>query len=98
LNFQVLPSVTEVIESRYPLLVNGTKDFNCNEMEKIKFKTNIKCSACVAKVTPYLDEVAGENLWQVDLVDPARTLTVDNGDDKKIVEALLKAGYKAEKV
>jgi copper chaperone len=67
-------------------------------MEKIKFKTNIKCSACVAKVTPYLNEVAGEDRWQVDLVDPGRTLTVDNADDKKIVEALQRAGYKAERV
>jgi copper chaperone len=67
-------------------------------MNEIKFKTNIKCAACVAKVTPYLNEVAGENHWQVDLVDPARTLTVDNSDDKKIVEALQKAGYKAERV
>lgn len=71
---------------------------NNMEMEKIKFKTNIKCSACVAKVTPYLNEVAGENNWQVDLVDPARTLTVDNLDDKKIVEALQKAGYKGERL
>jgi copper chaperone len=67
-------------------------------MEKTKFKTNIKCSACVAKVTPYLNEVVGENHWQVDLVDPARTLTVDNSDDTKIVEALQKAGYKAERI
>lgn len=71
---------------------------NKQEMEKTKFKTNIKCSACVAKVTPYLNEVAGENHWQVDLLDPARTLTVDNSEDKKIVEALQKAGYKAERV
>jgi copper chaperone CopZ len=67
-------------------------------MNEIKFKTNIKCSACVAKVTPYLNEVVGENHWQVDLVDPARTLTVDNSDDVKIVEALQKAGYKAERL
>jgi copper chaperone len=67
-------------------------------MEKTKFKTNIKCSACVAKVTPYLNEVAGDNQWQVDLVDPARTLTVENADDRKIMEALQKAGYKAERV
>jgi copper chaperone len=67
-------------------------------MKELKFKTNIKCSACVAKVTPYLNEVAGENHWQVDLVDPARTLTVDNSDDVKIVEALNKAGYKAERL
>jgi copper chaperone len=67
-------------------------------MEKTSFKTNIKCSACVAKVTPFLNEVAGENKWQVDLVDPARTLTVENTDEKIIVEALQKAGYKGEKV
>ncbi len=67
-------------------------------MEKTKFKTNIKCSACVAKVTPYLNEVAGDNQWKVDLVDPARTLTVENADDRKIMEALQKAGYKAERV
>jgi len=71
---------------------------NNKEMEKTKFKTNIKCSDCVAKVTPYLNEVVGENNWQVDLVDPARTLTVDNSDDKKIVEALQKAGYKGERL
>lgn len=67
-------------------------------MVKTKFKTNIKCSACVAKVTPFLNEVVGENKWQVDLVDPARTLTVDNSEDKKIVEALQKAGYKGERL
>jgi len=67
-------------------------------MEKTKFKTNIKCSACVAKVTPYLNEVAGENNWQVDLVDPSRTLTVQDADEKKITEALIKAGYKGERL
>jgi copper chaperone CopZ len=67
-------------------------------METLKFKTNIKCSACVAKVTPSLNETVGENKWSVDLTDPARTLTIsDNQDEIKIVEALRKVGYKAEK-
>ncbi len=65
-------------------------------MEALKFKTNIKCSACVAKVTPFLNEVAGENNWQVDLVDPSRTLTIAERDKTKVIEALKKAGYKAE--
>jgi copper chaperone len=65
-------------------------------MEAKKFKTNIKCSACVEKVTPYLNEAAGESNWQVDLQDPARTLTVQITDDQKVIEALQKAGYKAE--
>jgi copper chaperone CopZ len=67
-------------------------------MEKLKFKTNIKCANCVATVTPFLNEAAGEKNWQVDLVDPLRTLTVTEADEKKIIEALQKAGYKAERV
>ncbi|MCU0368506.1 MAG: heavy-metal-associated domain-containing protein [Cyclobacteriaceae bacterium] len=68
-------------------------------METMKFKTNIKCAACVAKVTSSLNETAGENKWAVDLTDPARILTIsDSQDDQKIVEALQKVGYKAEKV
>jgi copper chaperone len=66
-------------------------------MEKTTFKTNIKCSACVEKVTPYLNEVAGENNWQVDLADPKRTLTIAETDENKVIEALKKAGYKAER-
>ncbi len=68
-------------------------------METIKFKTNIKCSACVVKVTSALNESAGPNKWTVDLTDPARTLTIqDNMEPQKIVEALEKVGYKAERV
>ena len=68
-------------------------------MGPMKFKTNIKCSACVATVTPYLNETAGEGKWQVDLTSPERTLTVDtNAQEEKIKSALLKAGYKAEKL
>jgi copper chaperone len=68
-------------------------------METMKFKTNIKCAACVAKVTSSLNETAGENKWAVDLSDPARILTIsDSQDYQKIVEALQKVGYKAEKV
>ena len=64
-----------------------------------KFKTNIKCDACVAKVTPYLNESAGSGNWQVNLADPQKTLTIE-GDvaSEKIQDALQKAGYKAEQV
>jgi len=64
-----------------------------------KFKTNIKCAACVATVTPFLNESAGEGKWQVDLTSPERTLTVETGTtEDKIKDALAKAGYKAEKL
>ncbi len=68
-------------------------------METKKFKTNIKCTGCIATVTPFLDEAVGESQWEVDLTDPARTLTVKTEADKDVVvKALEKAGYKAEQL
>jgi len=68
-------------------------------MTTTKFKTNIKCSACVEKVTPHLNERVGEGNWEVDLQDPKRTLTV-NGDLKEsdINESLSNTGYKVEEI
>ena len=68
-------------------------------METKKFKTNIKCSGCVAAVTPHLNEAVGEANWNVDIADPSKILSV-NGDvsESKIVSAVQKAGFKIEKV
>jgi copper chaperone len=64
-----------------------------------KFKTTIKCEGCVQTVKPFLNETVGENNWQVDLKDPSRTLTVKGTtESSKVVEALQKAGYQAEKI
>ena len=54
-------------------------------METKKFKTNIKCTGCVATVTPFLDEAVGERQWEVDLTDPSRILTVKTEADKDTV-------------
>lgn len=68
-------------------------------MNTVKFKTNIKCDACVAKVTPGLNETVGEGNWNVNLQDPARTLTVNTSvEDRDVISALNNAGYQAEKV
>ncbi len=65
----------------------------------MKFKTNIKCASCIAAVTPFLNETAGEGKWQVDLTSPDRTLIVEPvATEEKIKVALQKAGYKAEKI
>lgn len=65
-------------------------------MEK-KFSTNIKCTGCIEKVTPFLNEVVGTDNWKVDLASPQRVLTV-SGDvsPEEVKESLQKAGYKAE--
>lgn len=70
-------------------------------METIKFKTTIKCSGCVATVTPGLNETVGANNWQVDLQSPDRVLTVSTNDtnkEKDVIKKLEEAGYKAEKI
>lgn len=73
--------------------------FKLNNMETIKFKTTIKCSGCVAKVTPFLNEALGEDKWEVDYNNPSKILTVGGENDKtKVIRAVEKAGYKAEAI
>lgn len=68
-------------------------------METIKFKTTIKCSGCVAKVTPFLNEAVGEDNWEVDVNDASKVLTVAGEQDKnKVIQAIEKAGFKAERL
>ncbi|MFZ6013516.1 MAG: heavy-metal-associated domain-containing protein [Bacteroidota bacterium] len=68
-------------------------------MKTSKFKTNIKCSGCIATATPFLNEAVGENNWQVDTNNPAKILTVTNEkDEAKVIEAVAKAGFRAEKL
>ena len=68
-------------------------------METQKFKTNIKCTACVAKVTPALNETVGEGKWSVDLTNPARILTVEGDlNEVRMKTELEKTGYKAERI
>ena len=68
-------------------------------METIKFKTTIKCSGCVNKATPFLNEALGEDNWEVDTNNPLKLLTVIGDHDKKaVLNAVEKAGFKAEEV
>ncbi len=69
-------------------------------MKTIELKTNINCSACVAKVTPSLNEALGKENWQVNTQNPKKILTVstDELSDDDVIKAVEKAGYKAEKV
>jgi copper chaperone len=62
----------------------------------IKLKTNVKCGACVAAITPEMNALQATN-WSVDLSHPDRTLQVE-GDvtEEKVKEALQRTGYKGE--
>jgi copper chaperone len=66
-------------------------------MKTLKFKTNVKCDGCVAKIKPLLDSDKSIEKWDVDLNDPNRTMTVTGEFDAQTVESLMQqAGYKAE--
>lgn len=69
-------------------------------METLKFKTNIKCSGCVAGVTPALNKTVGENNWNVDIQNPDKILTIEaaNVSANDIKQAVEKAGFKAEQL
>jgi copper chaperone len=67
-------------------------------METLKFKTNIKCSGCVAGVTPSLNNTVGENNWNVDIQNPDKVLTVtaDDVTSDEVLKAVKIAGFQAE--
>ena len=67
-------------------------------MKTIELKTNIMCGSCVAKVTPVLNETAGEGAWRVDTLNPKKILTVNTEvlSETDVIKAVERAGYKAE--
>jgi copper chaperone len=69
------------------------------DMKSLTFKTNINCSACVARVTPSLNELAGVNNWTVDINNSNKILEVktDTLIESDIIQKLSTAGFKAEK-
>ena len=68
-------------------------------MKKLEFKTNINCSSCVAKVTPYLEKADSVEQWKVDTANKEKVLTVegDQVNEKQVVQAVQEAGYKIER-
>jgi copper chaperone len=64
----------------------------------MKFKTNINCSGCIAKVTPFLNTTEGIEKWEVDTNIPEKILTVEarNLTHEQIIAAVQRAGFKIE--
>ncbi len=69
-------------------------------MKTLKFKTNINCSGCVARVTPHLNKQSDITSWSVDTLNPEKILSVEGEfiDAGKIIELVSKAGFKVEEV
>ena len=66
-------------------------------MKTIQVKTNIMCGSCIAKVTPTLNQIIGDNNWSVDTTNPAKKLTVKSEilNEEDVINAVAQAGYKA---
>ena len=64
-------------------------------MKTLKFKTNIMCGSCIAKVTPHLNSAETVEKWEVDIANRDKILTVQGEDlsENEVVEKVQKAGY-----
>ena len=69
-------------------------------MKTLKFKTNIECSNCEARVKPFLDKKEGVVSWQVDTNSPDKVLTVEteNQEANDIIKTIKRTGFVAEEM
>lgn len=67
-------------------------------METLQFKTNINCSGCIAKVSPFLNQLEEVENWKVDTTNPDKILTVLGEDlNASLVKTIVEqAGFLAE--
>ncbi|MDR1504108.1 MAG: heavy-metal-associated domain-containing protein [Prevotella sp.] len=70
------------------------------ETKTFTFKTNINCGGCIAKVTPFLDEVKGISNWNVNTENKNKILTVvsDGITESEVIDTVQKAGFKIETI
>jgi len=69
-------------------------------METRTFKTTIKCNGCIAKVTPFLNAQLTPEEWKVDVLTPAKILTVttDKMTTEEIEAQVKLAGFEIERI
>jgi copper chaperone len=78
-----------------------TMTMNTNNASKtFTFKTNIKCSGCVAKVSPALNSESGISSWEVNTASADKILTVvsDGATEAEIINTVKVAGYNIEPI
>lgn len=69
-----------------------------NNNQNFQFKTNINCSGCVTKVTPFLNDNKGIAHWEVDTTKKDKVLTIktDGLTEKEVIEIVQHAGFTIE--
>jgi copper chaperone len=68
------------------------------DLKLYTFKTNINCSGCVSKVTPFLNALPGAFHWEVDTATREKILTVKTQlhTQTDIMDVVRKAGFQIE--
>ncbi len=65
-------------------------------MKTLKFTTDIKCSGCIAGVSPFLNADQNISNWNVDINDPKKILTVETDlKESEVIDLVARAGFKA---
>ena len=69
-------------------------------MNTLKFKTNINCAGCLAKVSPFLNAEQSIDKWEVDTSIPEKILTVETDETNadRVIRVVKSAGFNIEKV
>ncbi len=64
----------------------------------LKFKTNINCGGCVAKVSPFLNDADGICHWDVDTANKDKILSVHSEGitELEVMQKVQEAGFKIE--
>lgn len=70
---------------------------NAND-KTLKFKTNINCGGCVAKVTSFLNEANGICYWEVDTSNEDKILSVHSEGitEEEVKQMVQEAGFTIE--
>jgi copper chaperone len=59
-----------------------------------KYKTDLRCGACVARVGPLLDAAPDITRWSADVADPNKVLTVEGEvTAERVADVIGPAGY-----
>ncbi|MDX5320354.1 MAG: cation transporter [Bacteroidota bacterium] len=69
-------------------------------MKQMKFRTSIKCTGCLNKVTPYLNDTRGIENWDLDLKNPEKVLTINASEasEEDVIQTVKKLGYEIEQI
>lgn len=69
-----------------------------NTDKTLKFKTNINCGGCVAKVAPFLDDAEGISHWDTDTASKDKILSVHSEGitEQEVIQKVQAAGFTIE--